>query len=163
MQARLVSCQSILCNFLPILILRCAYSPSQVLDRDRCCYRGRFPASLSSVSYCRVSVRMSLLFSLRQDVADSNGYSIVENFCGHGTGRYIHMDPLVRESGSAPAPNAIIDSMFCSLQVYHFRNNQKRRLEPGMVFTIEPILAEGSGDIYTWEDGWTAATRDGGW
>jgi len=32
-----------------------------------------------------------------------------------------------------------------------------------MVFTIEPILAEGSGDVVTWSDGWTAATKDGGW
>jgi hypothetical protein len=31
-----------------------------------------------------------------QDVADNSGYSVVENFCGHGTGRYIHMDPLVK-------------------------------------------------------------------
>jgi len=36
-------------------------------------------------------------------------------------------------------------------------------MEPGMVFTIEPILAEGSGEVVTWSDGWTAATKDGGW
>ncbi len=37
-------------------------------------------------------------------------------------------------------------------------------MRPGMVFTIEPILVEGSRRISTWEeDGWTAATFDGGW
>jgi methionine aminopeptidase len=54
-------------------------------------------------------------------------------------------------------------SFVSAKQVYHFRNTQRRRLEPGMVFTIEPILAEGSGDVFTWNDGWTAATRDNGW
>jgi methionyl aminopeptidase len=34
---------------------------------------------------------------------------------------------------------------------------------PGMVFTIEPIFTEGKGDIYTWDDDWTAVTRDGSW
>lgn len=49
------------------------------------------------------------------------------------------------------------------LQICHFRNREKFRLEPGMVFTIEPILTEGQGDIVTWSDGWTAATKDGSW
>lgn len=45
----------------------------------------------------------------------------------------------------------------------HYKNDEAMRLKPGMVFTIEPILAEGSGEIVTWKDGWTAATKDGGW
>lgn len=45
----------------------------------------------------------------------------------------------------------------------HYKNDEAMRLEPGMVFTIEPILAEGSGEILSWRDGWTAATKDGGW
>lgn len=48
-------------------------------------------------------------------------------------------------------------------QVLHYANNEALTLEPGMLFTIEPILAEGSGDVVTWSDGWTAATKDGGW
>ena len=35
-------------------------------------------------------------------------------------------------------------------------------MTPGMVFTIEPILVEGNRRISVWEDGWTAATLDGG-
>ncbi len=59
---------------------------------------------------------------------------------GHGVGKYLHMSPLIR----------------------HFKNFEKFRLMPGMVLTIEPILAEGSNDILIWEDGWTAAMVDGG-
>ena len=36
-------------------------------------------------------------------------------------------------------------------------------MEPGMVFTIEPIFTLGKKGIHTWQDGWTAATTDGQW
>ena len=44
-----------------------------------------------------------------------------------------------------------------------FRNTEKFEMLPGMVFTIEPIFVEGSRRIGLWNDGWTAATVDGGW
>lgn len=75
-----------------------------------------------------------------QTVADREGLGIVEEFMGHGVGQYLHMMPYVR----------------------HFRNNEKLKLVPGMVFTIEPILTEGSGKIRVWGDGWTAVSVDGG-
>ena len=54
------------------------------------------------------------------------------------------------------------DPKFLS-QVLHHTNTQKLALRPGMVFTIEPILVEGGRRIVTWDDGWTAASFDGGW
>lgn len=42
-------------------------------------------------------------------------------------------------------------------------NDNNFSLVPGMVFTIEPILVEGSNQIVKWADGWTASTFDGGW
>eukprot|EP01034_Spumella_vulgaris_P027452 gene27452-34170_t len=74
-------------------------------------------------------------------LADEHKYGVVHEFCGHGTGTLIHMQPLV----------------------LHHVNNQRFELRPGMVFTIEPILVEGSRRIGTWDDGWTASTFDGGW
>ena len=47
-------------------------------------------------------------------------------------------------------------------QVEHCINKSKVIMMPGMVFTIEPILVEGNRRISVWEDGWTAATLDGG-
>mmetsp|Transcript_49467 Transcript_49467/g.112278 ORF Transcript_49467/g.112278 Transcript_49467/m.112278 type:complete len:307 (-) Transcript_49467:48-968(-) len=74
------------------------------------------------------------------DVCDARGFSSVENFCGHGIGRGFHMAPYVQ----------------------HFRNDDKLRLEPGMVFTIEPMICEGSSDCRVLEvDGWTVVTLDG--
>jgi methionyl aminopeptidase len=44
----------------------------------------------------------------------------------------------------------------------HYRNRDKLKLESGMIFTIEPMLVEGSGDCFEWSDDWTVATVDGG-
>jgi len=74
-----------------------------------------------------------------QDVADANGYTVVTHFCGHGIGTELHEAPLV----------------------FHARNAHRLELVPNMVFTIEPILAEGTGDVKVWSDGWTAVTLDG--
>jgi methionyl aminopeptidase len=46
--------------------------------------------------------------------------------------------------------------------VLHYRtSNRGQRIAEGMVFTIEPMINEGSPDVYVAEDGWTVFTRDG--
>mmetsp|Transcript_23164 Transcript_23164/g.69662 ORF Transcript_23164/g.69662 Transcript_23164/m.69662 type:complete len:361 (-) Transcript_23164:74-1156(-) len=73
------------------------------------------------------------------DVADARGYGVVRQYCGHGIGTTFHAPPLVS----------------------HARNRNVFRLEAGHVFTIEPMLTEGSPDLYVAGDGWTVLTRDG--
>jgi len=75
-----------------------------------------------------------------QDVADSYGYSTIEKYRGHGISSDFHRPPFVK----------------------HYRNYDKLELLPGMVFTIEPMLVEGSGDCFEWSDKWTVATTDRG-
>jgi methionyl aminopeptidase len=75
-----------------------------------------------------------------QDVADAYGYSTVEKYRGHGIGEVFHCPPFVK----------------------HYRNHDRLELVPGMIFTIEPMLVERSGDCYEWEDAWTVQTVDGG-
>ncbi len=76
-----------------------------------------------------------------QKYAESNGYSVVRDFGGHGVGLNMHEDPFV----------------------FHFGNKGTGMvLAPGMVFTIEPMINGGSHKIYIDEDnGWTALTADG--
>jgi methionyl aminopeptidase len=75
-----------------------------------------------------------------QDLADEYSFGVVREFCGHGIGRAFHEDPMV----------------------LHYRsNNRGQRIAEGMVFTIEPMINEGSPDVYVAEDGWTVYTRDG--
>jgi methionyl aminopeptidase len=69
------------------------------------------------------------------------GYSVVYEFCGHGVGIEFHEDP----------------------QVEHIaRRNTGAVMQPGMTFTIEPMINEGKARTKVdKEDGWTARTIDG--
>jgi len=76
-----------------------------------------------------------------QEHAESNGYSVVREFGGHGVGLDIHEDPFVFHVG---------------------KRGTDMVLAPGMVFTIEPMINAGSHEIFIDEDnGWTALTDDG--
>ena len=72
-------------------------------------------------------------------VARREGFSIVRDYCGHGIGQVYHDDP----------------------QVLHFgRRGEGVRLEPGMIFTIEPMVNAGRPETRELDDGWTVVTRD---
>ncbi|KAL3943636.1 MAG: hypothetical protein SGBAC_002304 [Bacillariaceae sp.] len=75
-----------------------------------------------------------------QDVSDSYGYSTVTKYRGHGISSEFHTAPYVK----------------------HYRNNDTLELQPGMIFTIEPMIVEDAGDCFEWDDQWTVATTDGG-
>ena len=71
--------------------------------------------------------------------AESNGFSIVREFCGHGIGRNFHEEP----------------------QVLHYgRAGTGLKLLPGMIFTIEPMVNAGGPGIRCMKDGWTIVTAD---
>ncbi|TOG00270.1 type I methionyl aminopeptidase [Vibrio parahaemolyticus] len=74
-----------------------------------------------------------------QRYAESHGYSIVKEYCGHGIGREMHEEP----------------------QVLHYgKLNSGLTLKEGMTFTIEPMVNQGSAKVKTKKDGWTVVTRD---
>lgn len=72
------------------------------------------------------------------------GFSVVENFVGHGIGRQMHEEPQV--------PN------FTSAQ---FRRNGDFRLEPGLVIAVEPMVNTGTKKVRSLSDHWTQVTQDG--
>jgi methionyl aminopeptidase len=76
-----------------------------------------------------------------QRFAEAQGFSIVREFCGHGIGRIFHEEP----------------------QVLHYgRPGTLERLEPGMTFTIEPMINAGRKEVKEGpeKDGWTIVTKD---
>lgn len=74
-----------------------------------------------------------------QQHAENAGFSVVREYCGHGVGQQFHQDP----------------------QVLHYgKRGTGVTLEPGMIFTIEPMINTGRRDIRTLPDGWTVVTRD---
>ncbi len=76
-----------------------------------------------------------------QKFAESHGFSVVREFCGHGIGRVFHEEPQVLHYGK---PGTL------------------EELKPGMTFTIEPMINAGRKDIKDGpeKDGWTIVTKD---
>ncbi|RCX23082.1 methionyl aminopeptidase [Fontibacillus phaseoli] len=84
--------------------------------------------------------RLGDITSAVQKHAESNGYSVVRDLLAHGIGRTLHEEPSYEHIGVA---------------------GKGIRLKEGMVFTIEPMINEGTFRISIDEDGWTARTADG--
>lgn len=68
------------------------------------------------------------------------GYGVVRDFTGHGVGEAFHTGLIIPHYDAAPAYNRVI--------------------EPGMVFTIEPMLTLGTVEWDMWADDWTVVTKD---
>ena len=95
----------------------------------------------SAIAVCGPGVPLSEIGRVIEGVANANGYSVVRDFVGHGIGKNMHDDP----------------------QVHHYYEpaNDKIIMQPGFVFTIEPMLNQGSpGGVMT-ADGWAVKTVDG--
>jgi methionyl aminopeptidase len=74
-----------------------------------------------------------------QTHVESNGFSVVREFVGHGVGRSVHEEPQV--------PN-------------HVENRSSPRLRPGMTLAIEPMVNAGTAQVVMLPDGWTVVTKD---
>ncbi|MNZ62688.1 Methionine aminopeptidase [compost metagenome] len=84
--------------------------------------------------------RLGDITSAIQQHAESNGYSVVRDLLAHGIGRTLHEEPSYEHIGVA---------------------GKGIRLREGMVFTIEPMINEGTFRITIDDDEWTARTADG--
>jgi methionyl aminopeptidase len=74
-----------------------------------------------------------------QSFVEPNRFSVVRDFCGHGTGRVFHVSPSVLHYG---------------------RPHEGLVLKAGMIFTVEPMVNAGRHEVKVLDDGWTAVTRD---
>jgi len=92
------------------------------------------------VSACKPGACLTDIGAAIHAVSDAYGYDTVRHYRGHGIFEEFHRAPFVK----------------------HFRNNERMELLPGMIFTIEPMIVEGSADCFEWNDNWTVVTRDGG-
>jgi len=98
---------------------------------EECLYRG--------INAVRAGGRIGDIGAAIQEYAESHGFSVVRNFVGHGIGRVFHTPP----------------------QVPHFgKKGTGKKLRPGMVFTIEPMINMGTWEAELLDDGWTALTKD---
>lgn len=75
-----------------------------------------------------------------QEYVESQGFSIVRDFVGHGIGQEMHEDPQI--------PN-------------YYTNRRGPRLEKGMALAIEPMVNQGTHEVKTFENSWKVVTKDG--
>jgi len=87
----------------------------------------------------RPGARLGDVGSAIQAHAEKHGFSVVREFCGHGIGRKFHEEPQVLHYGRAGTGLV---------------------LEPGMTFTVEPMINAGKAGIRELADGWTIVTKD---
>jgi methionyl aminopeptidase len=94
-----------------------------------------------AIEIVRPGARLGDIGAVIQAHAEANYYSVVREYCGHGIGRGFHEDP----------------------QVLHYgRAGEGLELQPGMTFTIEPMVNAGRRHTrLNQKDGWTVTTRDG--
>ncbi|MDD5297532.1 MAG: type I methionyl aminopeptidase [Rhodocyclaceae bacterium] len=91
------------------------------------------------IAQVRPGARLGDIGHTVQHHAERNGFSVVKEFCGHGIGSHFHEEPQVLHYGKAGTGPV---------------------LEPGMIFTIEPMINAGKAAISELPDGWTIITRD---
>lgn len=94
----------------------------------------------AGIEQVRAGQHLSDVSHAVQKTVESEGFSIIRDFVGHGIGRALHEDPQIPNFGS-PGHGPI--------------------LQPGMTLAIEPMVSAGGWEITVLPDGWTAKTRDG--
>jgi len=94
---------------------------------------------LKGIAMVRPGIRLGDIGHAIQQHAEAHGFSVVREYCGHGIGREFHEDP----------------------QVLHYgQPGTGMSLEPGMTFTIEPMINAGKREVKLLPDNWTVVTRD---
>ena len=97
----------------------------------------------AAIDTCRPGGRLSELGEAIVRTAKRAGFSVVEEYVGHGVGRQYHQPPTVPHYPTAEA--------------------RRHKLEPGVCFTIEPMINTGTKEtLLSKRDGWTVRTQDGG-
>jgi len=94
---------------------------------------------IKAIEIVKPGVRLGDIGHIIQTHAEKNNHSVVREYCGHGIGRVFHEDP----------------------QVLHYgKTGTGMVLEPGMTFTIEPMINAGKRHVKLLKDNWTVVTKD---
>ena len=94
----------------------------------------------AGLEFCKVGCRLSDISHAIQVSAESEGFSVIRDYVGHGVGQQMHEDPQIPNFGKA---------------------GRGPRLAKGMVFAIEPMICEGTYNVRTLSNDWTVVTIDG--
>ena len=98
-----------------------------------------FEAMMKAINIVKENIHLGDIGSTIQKYVEAEGFSVVQDFCGHGIGRSFHEEPSVLHYG---------------------KEGTGEQIKSGMIFTIEPMINIGNYETKTLKDGWTAVTKD---
>ena len=98
-----------------------------------------YEALMKAIKIVRDGIHLGDIGATIQDHVEQEGFSVVQDFCGHGIGQQFHKEPNILHYG---------------------KKGTGQTIKTGMIFTIEPMINVGSYETKTLNDGWTAVTKD---
>ena len=98
-----------------------------------------YEAMMKAIKIIKEGVHLGDIGHIIQTHVEAQGFSVVQDFCGHGIGKAFHQEPNVLHYG---------------------KKGSGEKIKAGMIFTIEPMINLGDFETKTLNDGWTAVTKD---
>ena len=115
------------------------YEIGEVSVKAKKLIKTTFDAMMKAIKIIKEDVFLGDIGATIQNHVEAEGFSVVQDFCGHGIGRHFHQEPNVLHYG---------------------KKGTGERIKAGMIFTIEPMINFGKYETKTLNDGWTAVTKD---
>lgn len=109
-------------------------------EESRLLVERTYEATMRGIKAVKPGREINVIGRVIEKYANRFGYGVVRDFTGHGVGRDFHTGLIVPHYDAAPAHNEV--------------------MEPGMIFTIEPMLNLGTEKYEAWDDDWTIVTAD---
>ncbi len=98
-----------------------------------------YESMMKGIEILKPGIKLGDIGFAIQSYVEDKGFSVVKDFCGHGISNKFHEQPNILHYG---------------------KKNTGLELNPGMTFTIEPMINAGKFDVKVQNDGWTAVTKD---
>ena len=98
-----------------------------------------YDAMMKAIKIIKEDIFLGDIGATIQNHVEAEGFSVVQDFCGHGIGQQFHKEPNVLHYG---------------------KEGTGEKIKAGMIFTVEPMINLGKYETKTLNDGWTAVTKD---
>ena len=98
-----------------------------------------YDSMMKAIKILKEGIHLGDIGSIIQNHVEAEGFSVVEDFCGHGIGKVFHKEPNILHYG---------------------KKGVGEKIKAGMIFTIEPMINLGDYEAKILNDGWTAVTKD---
>ena len=98
-----------------------------------------YESMMKAIKILKDGIQLGDIGSTIQDHVEAQGFSVVQDFCGHGIGEKFHKEPNILHYG---------------------KKGTGEKIKTGMIFTIEPMINLGNYETKILNDGWTAVTKD---